>query len=139
MTELKSNSAPLSTGNLVKTWDKNSKFECAYLFNKRGARAAALRYADRTADYYMDSIFRDDIILDPWTNQSLARPVDLKVLGSRNVCLAFRRPLPTSTNTEGLKLIFEDNNWKVFDTQLTYNDAVDKYGVLENLQTSIQP
>lgn len=137
--QLKSNSAPLSTGNLIKTWDKNSKFECAYLFNKRGARADLLRYVDRTADYYMDSVFRGDIILDPWTNQSLERPVDPKVLSSRNVCVVFRRPFPPSINAEGLKLIFEDNDWKVFDTQMTYSNAVTKYGALENLQAFIQP
>jgi hypothetical protein len=139
LSQLKNNSTVLSAGNLVKMWDPEGKTECVYLFNKRGAKNESRRWADRTVDYYMDSVFRNDVILDPWTNGSLARTVDPEVLKSRQICIALRSPIPSTLNTDGYTLIFEDPYWKVFNTNLTYAQATDKFGALENLQSRVQP
>ena len=139
LVELKSHSTPLFAGNLVKTWDQKLSSECIYLFDKRGGKDATLRWADRTTDYYMESVFRSDIILDPWTNQSLVRPIDPATLQSRHVCVAFKNPFSPVLNDEDFTLIFEDKFWRVFDTGLTYSQALSKFDVLENLQSSIQP
>jgi hypothetical protein len=137
LVQLKSYSTPLFAGNLVKTWDQKSSSECIYLFDKRGGGNAALRWADRTTDYYMESVFRSDVILDPWTNQSLARPVDIKSLENQNICLALR--VKQTDRYEGLRFkeIFRDESWLVLQTQMTYREIVEKFGVLENFQTSI--
>jgi hypothetical protein len=135
LVQLKSYSTPLFAGNLVKSWDKKSSSECIYLFDKRGGKNASLRWADRTTDYYMESIFRSDTILDPWTNQSLARPVDVNSLENQNLCLALRTKNPGRYGELGFKEIFRDDSWLVLDTQMTYSEVVEKFGVLENFQT----
>jgi hypothetical protein len=137
--QMKSHSTPLFTGNLVKTWDQKSSSHCIYLFDKRGGNDATLRWADRTTDYYMESVFRNDIILDPWSNQSLARLIDPATLQSRHVCMAFKNPFLPVANDDDFTLIFEDKFWRVFDTGLTYSQAVSKFGLLENMQSAVQP
>lgn len=137
LVELKSYSTPLFAGNLVKSWDQKISAECIYLFDKRGGKNESLRWADRTTDYYMESVFRSDTILDPWTNQSLARPVDVKLLENQNLCLALRAKNPGRYEELGYKEIFRDESWLVLETQMTYKEIVVKFGVLENFQTSI--
>lgn len=130
-------STKLLTGNLVKNWDQASKSQCLYLFNMRGQRDPSLRYVDRTIDYLMESVFRTDVVLDPWTNQSLARPVNAETLENQNVCLALRSDVPGIHLESKFKEIFRDESWLVLNTQMTYKEIVEKFGALENFQTSI--
>ena len=138
LTSLKHNSTPLLAGNLNKPWDTESKLNCGYLFNKRGQAGPTLRYVDRTVDYYMVSVFRNDVLLDPWLPISLVGGIEAESLKTRNVCIAFRSPFPPNLNIEGFEILFESEYWKVFDTGLTYSEAISRYQNLENLQTAIQ-
>jgi hypothetical protein len=138
LASLKYNSTPLLAGNLNKPWDAESKLNCGYVFNKRGHAGPTLRYVDRTVDYYMASVFRNDVLLDPWLPISLVGNIEPESVEIRNVCIAFRSPFPPNLNIEGFEILFENEYWKVFDTGLTFSEAISRYQNLESFLTAIQ-
>ena len=131
---LSKSSIQLNVGNLSKPWNENLTKNCAFLFNSRNLPSDNYRYVNRTIDYYMESVFREETILDPWTNNSLVRPVDINELSKKEICLALRKPFPNTVNSGKSRLIYEDESWKVIGTNLTFEQAVAEFGALENLQ-----
>lgn len=131
---LQKTSVPLYNQNLQKSWKTDILKECAILFNSRNLPSGNFRYVNRTIDYYMESVFNKELIIDPWSNYSLVRPQDAKALEDKKICIVLRKPFSFTNNLESLEKLYASDYWRIYKTKFTYKDAVRKFGALENFQ-----
>lgn len=117
------------------------KFEgdsnCLALFNLRGYPESKLRYVDRSLDYYLDVIFRDKEVLDPWGGGFITRPL-IDDISDKRVCLYLRKSVGERFDRQGLKVLFENRFWIVLDTNMTHRQVMDRYGVPEYYLIELQ-
>jgi hypothetical protein len=104
----------------LQKWDVSTpKDKCVISFGYRGRSNINFRYFDRTFDFIGAIVFRNHIVVDPWTNSPVVGEVSVESFRNSNVCAIVNREIDFATYNQLLALnktvLFASSNWFIFD------------------------